>query len=127
MDCGTLALLGIELRSVELISLIGFLFRTSEELAQLTNDCLGLSGKEINKYVFLRRNEKIKGSRYSSIDEFVEHYSNNQKEALERLFQEPLTEAKLSKLGCAKDPLTIYEIHSSQNQSIRFMNFIVLT
>lgn len=126
MGYGTLALLGIELRSVELISLMKFLFTSSEDWTQLANDCLGLSGQEINKYVFSKRNEKIVNTRYSSIEAFVQHYHEDKKGALERLFQEPLTEAKLSRLNCIDDPHTIYEIHSNQNPSIRFMNFVVL-
>lgn len=124
MDDNIKRLLGIDDSAVELISMINFLFNVCD-YDKLINDCLGLPGKLLNKYVYDTRREKIKNTRYSDIDEFVKDFGVSKDKALERLFQEPLNAAKLSKLSIS-DPVCIFEIYSSQKPDIRYMNFIRL-
>ncbi|WP_431785848.1 hypothetical protein [Paenibacillus lactis] len=124
MDDNLKRLLDIENTAIELIAMINFLFQT--DYKKLLRDCIGLTGKEINKYVYDKRREKIMNTRYSNIDEFVQEFLVAKERALERLFQEPLNSAKLSKLEIMDDPVRIYEIHSKQKPDIRFMNFVRL-
>lgn len=125
MDDNLKRLLDIEDAAIELIAMINFLFKVSDYKDLLIN-CIGLTGKEINKYVYDKRREKIMNTRYSNIDEFVQDFLAVKNKALERLFQEPLSEAKLNRLQIMDDPIRIYELYSKQKPDIRFMNFVRL-
>lgn len=114
--------LNINQSAVELISMIKFLFATQEEIQELLLDCMGLEGKDINKYVYAKRKKNIEMLQYASRIEFEDSYKGNKQTALERMFQEPLNEAKLSKLKI-NDPLQIWEIHRTKDPAIRFMHF----
>lgn len=124
MDDNIKRLLGIDDSAVELVSMINFLFSVCD-YNKLVNDCIGLSGKQLNKYVYDTRRKKIKNTRYSDIDEFIKDFGVSKDKALERLFQEPLNTAKLSKLSIS-DPVRIFEIYNAQKPDIRYMNFIRL-
>ncbi|MBX4152239.1 hypothetical protein [Paenibacillus lautus] len=125
MDDNLKRLLDIEDTAIELIAMINFLFKVSD-YKELIYDCIGLTGKEINKYVYDKRREKIMNTRYSDIDDFVQDFLVAKDKALERLFQEPLNAAKISRLSIKDDPLRIYELYCKQKPDIRFMNFVRL-
>ncbi|OIB04555.1 hypothetical protein AK95_13140 [Paenibacillus sp. LC231] len=109
--------------AIELISMINFLFLLEDERIKLVKDCEGEEGKVINRYVNNKRREIITNRLYT-LDDFIRDWQMNQKSALERLFQEPLTDVKLVKLK-VKDPILIYKIHNTQPH-MRFMKFIMI-
>ncbi|MGG3505015.1 hypothetical protein ABES58_05965 [Paenibacillus lautus] len=109
--------------AIELISMINFLFLLEDEKIKLVKDCEGEEGKVINRYVNNKRREIITNRLYTQ-DDFIRDWQMNQKSALERLFQEPLTDVKLVKLK-VKDPILIYKIHNTQPH-MRFMKFIMI-
>ncbi|SEL80548.1 hypothetical protein SAMN04488688_1067 [Paenibacillus sp. cl141a] len=109
--------------AIELISMINFLFLLEDEKIKLVKDCEGEEGKVINRYVNNKRREIITNRLYT-LDDFIRDWQMNQKSALERLFQEPLTDVKLVKLK-VKDPILIYKIHNTQPH-MRFMKFIMI-
>ncbi|MGM1044812.1 MAG: hypothetical protein ACQEXX_01560 [Bacillota bacterium] len=117
-------ILNIDQSAVELIAMIGFIFAIPSDFEQLLRDCSGKSGKDINKYVYDMRLKRIGETRYPSKRDFINHFQSDKKAALQRLFQEPLNKAKLSKL-CIDDPDYIFEIHSRQHSGIRFMKFLL--
>ncbi|MFB4327368.1 hypothetical protein [Paenibacillus sp. CR_12] len=109
--------------AIELISMINFLFLLEDEKIKLVKDCEGEEGKVINRYVNNKRREIITNRLYT-LDDFIRDWQMNQKSALEKLFQEPLTDVKLVKLK-VKDPILIYKIHNTQPH-MRFMKFIMI-
>ncbi|MDH6672003.1 hypothetical protein ACXFAU_10910 [Paenibacillus glucanolyticus] len=123
MNDDLLIKLQISPAAIELISMINFLFALEDEKISLFNDCAGEDGREINRYINNKRREIISNRLYT-MDEFMRDWQMNQKSALERLFQEPLTDVKLAKLK-VKDPILIFKLHSTQPH-MRFMKFIMI-
>jgi hypothetical protein len=117
----TLESLGIDKKEIELTLMIEFLFSTVEEETLLLDSCFGMSGQEVNKFVYRYRKQKIKKTRYVSFSDFRDTYEQNEKKALARLFQEYINEAKFSQLKC-RNVETIYSNHL-QNPEIRFGRF----
>lgn len=114
--------LGISQKAIELRTMISFFFKTEEEINALLNDCVGLSGKEINRYVLKTRLQKITSDCYSSIDEFVFDFNINKHNAIERLFKEPLTKTKVALINCS--PEKLYQSHSMFEPDVFFMKVI---
>ncbi|WP_110820934.1 hypothetical protein [Paenibacillus illinoisensis] len=119
----TLDLPEIDKEETELLMMINFLFTTQEEGELLSDACCGRTGQEVNKFVYRYRKHKIKQTRYVSYEEFRDTYEQDEKKALERLFQEYINEAKYRQLEC-KDALTIYNKHL-QDPEIRFGIFVL--
>lgn len=116
--------LKIDAKATELIAMITFLFPTNGEKERLIHECAEMNMKDINKYVFEYRKQKIKSTMYFSITEFNEYWNESRKKALERLFQEPLHESKLRKMNIDHSE-RIFQIHSKQPCDIRFMKFLL--
>lgn len=116
-------LLDIDNNSLELIATVEFLFTTEREIEQLLTDCMGASEDQIHRYLIHYRRQKIRFTRYASCEEFVKAYTVDRVPALERLFQEYISPAKLKQLHC-DDPVDIYDQHS-ENIDIRFNRFVM--
>ncbi|MNW28333.1 hypothetical protein D3C74_51570 [compost metagenome] len=114
-------LLDIDNKSLELIATVKFLFTTEREIEQLLMDCTGASEDQIHRYLIHYRQQKIRFTRYASCEEFVKAYTVDRVLALERLFQEYISPAKLALLHC-DDPEDIYYRHC-ENIDIRFNRF----
>ncbi|GAB6930094.1 hypothetical protein JCM10914A_40770 [Paenibacillus sp. JCM 10914] len=123
MNDELLTKLQISPAAVELISIINFLFTLADDKQKLFEDCEGKEGREINRYVNRTRRDIISNRLYD-MEDFVKDWQLDHKSALEKLFQEPLNDAKLSKLKI-EDPRFIFKIHSTQPH-IRFMRFIMI-
>lgn len=122
----SLKLLNVKSSAIELISMIRFLFDGEQDKENLLRDCNEMNGQEINKYVYNKRRQIIQSViYYEKAADFIDEYNDNPKVALERLFREPLSEARLSKLDI-DDPQQIWDIHRKQKPDIRFMKFLLL-
>ncbi|MFI2856866.1 hypothetical protein ACH6EH_06970 [Paenibacillus sp. JSM ZJ436] len=117
-----LTALEINKSAIELVNAIRFTFKDATEQEMLVRCCRGLDGKEIYMYVDRSRLQTLKSRTYTQ-DQFVADFNINKKQALEQLFYQPLTDAKISKLMIT-DPVSIYEIHSNKPVGIRFMKFV---
>ncbi|WP_340032568.1 hypothetical protein NSQ20_11940 [Paenibacillus sp. FSL K6-1122] len=114
-----LDVLGIKKSALEIVAMIEFLFINKIDI--LIDNCLDKSEGYIHTFIYDYRKQMIKETRYASYFEFEDTYKNNKKEALARLFQEYMNDAKLAGLFC-NDPMVIYNQHTADPE-IRFNRF----
>lgn len=114
-------ILNIDSQANVITSMIDFLFESNPEV--LIDNCLGRSKGFIFSFVHKYREEQIKITRYKSYDHFRDTYSSKPREAIERLFQEPVGEYELLRLSSLTTH-TIYHDHLN-DETIRFNKFIV--
>ncbi|MNC08049.1 hypothetical protein D3C75_556200 [compost metagenome] len=86
--------------------------------------CEGMSRRNIGLYSLKMRKERLKANKFNSMDEFINMYHQDQKAALEKLFQEPLNQAKITMMN-DKDPAQLYSIHSKQSSDAWFMECMI--
>lgn len=113
----------IENAAINLLKTIAFLCATEEEQEELINVCRGKGVQYINRYLINYRKKKIVDRGFEECSDFEKAYYINKKAALERLFQEPITDFKLSSLK-SDDPRHIYQIHRDRGLFIRFDELI---
>lgn len=125
MNSDLFDVLNISKNAIELIAAIEFFFpiHEREKRESFVTDSREVDLKTINKRILELRKEYIHKFGYQNATEFIIDYKISTKKALERLFQEPLNDFKLSQLT-TDDPEHIYLIHSKQ-PTIRFMNFLL--
>ncbi|WP_405169368.1 hypothetical protein [Paenibacillus sp. FSL H3-0286] len=118
--------LGITKKAVELMAAIEFLLPSQEQEQRyfFVEENKGLDLKTINRNLLKLRKENIHKYSYKKVNDFILDYNNNDKKTLEKLFQEPLNDVKLSLLTI-NDPEQIFLIHSKQPSDIRYMNFLL--
>ncbi|WP_440110190.1 hypothetical protein [Paenibacillus sp. QZ-Y1] len=114
-----LDMLGIKKNSLEIVAMIEFLF--ADKIDVLLDRCFDESEEYIHTFIYDYRKQMIKITRYVSYYEFEDTYVKDKKEALERLFQEYINDAKLAGLRC-NDPMVIYNRHIGDPE-IRFNRF----
>ncbi|MFC3746496.1 hypothetical protein, partial [Paenibacillus sp. GCM10012306] len=115
--------LGISEKAVEFWRLTNFLFPSEEEKIDLMIRMKDRSRREIDNYINVTRQKKLKDNQYSNVEEFLELFGKSKKMALERLFQQPLNSGMLSLFN--GDPVHLFRMHSNCEPEVWYMDIMI--
>lgn len=112
-------LLGVDKKAGDFLNMVTFLFQGNLDF--FIDKCKDKSSGFMHSFLYDYRKDMIKRTRFASFEEFNDTYNTDDKTALERLFQEPISKWQMDRFNC-NDTMTIYNLHLN-NPEIRFDRF----